>query len=385
MEIDSRAEKLADLVLDYSLGAGPGDRLLVQSDPAFEHYAFLVGDGAKQRGAEVKYDFESHDPAIRRCFLENCESSGWDGELVRRKELASWCNKRILVDCDSNPNYAEGIEDSEVKMGNFSKHVVGPYKDILYRTDKDGMFEVKWNLVGFPYRAGADIAGMTLEDYADFVYSATIGNDWEKMIEDMGKVKQVFDNAEKVRIVVPGLTDLSLSLRDRGGEVCDGRYNMPDGEVCYGPVEDSLNGHIYFQCPTKRAGFGVLEGIRLDFENGVIKDFSAKTNQRALEETLKIPGAKQIGELGIGCNAGIQKITLETLFDEKIGGTIHLALGDSFGQPLDAGGGLNKSDIHWDIICDLRKNLENLAEFPGGEIYVDGKLIQKDGIWKFTA
>ena len=133
-----------------------------------------------------------------------------------------------------------------------------------------------------------------------------------------------------------------------------------------------------------RSGLGVLEGIKFSFENGVVTDFSARKNQRALEETLKIDeGAKRIGEFGIGCNYGIKRPVLETLFDEKIGGTIHLALGKSFyTKPLSEGGGLNHSNIHWDIVCDLRRDETNLEEYPGGEIRVDGKLVQKNGIWK---
>jgi aminopeptidase len=182
---------------------------------------------------------------------------------------------------------------------------------------------------------------------------------------------------------VPKLTDLHLSLKGRGGEICDGKFNMPDGEVCYGPVEDSMNGHIYFQTLTKREGFGILQGIRFEFEDGVIRRYSARQNQKALEEILKIDeGVKKIGELGIGCNYGVQRAILETLFDEKIGGTFHLALGNSLSPDLSNGGGLNKSYIHWDIVCDLRKNSADLGQYPGGEVYVDGRLVQKDGVWK---
>jgi aminopeptidase len=384
MMADARAEKLADLVLDYSISLQRGDSLIIQFDPTYAEYATILGKKAREIGAKVRYDSISLDRKIMRGFIERYASEEWREELERRKEISSWCNARILVDCDSNPDYAAGIENSESRVADFNRKVLGPYKEVLYRPGSNNGYDVKWNIVGFPYEAGADAAGMTMEDYSDFVYAATLGNDWKKMSKDMVRIKEAFDNASDVHIIVPKLTDIHLSLEGRGGEIDDGRVNMPDGEICYGPVENSANGYIYFQCPTKREGSGILQGIRLEFDDGVVTDFSAKQNQKALEETLKIDdGARRVGELGIGCNYGIKRAVLETLFDEKIGGTIHLALGDSFReQPFSNGGGLNKSDIHWDIVCDLRKNEMNAAEYPGGEIYVDGKLVQKCGLWK---
>lgn len=383
MKIDERAAKLADLVLDYSVSLQEGDKLFLQFDPTYLAYANLIGDKARKKGAEVRYDSISFNPRVLRGFMKRFHMSEWEEELQRRNELASWCNTRILIDCDSNPNYADGVQDSEARVTAFNKKVIGPYKEILYRQGSNRGYEVKWNIVGFPCEESAKTAGMNLEEYADFVYSATLGNDWSKMSREMERIKAVFDGAKDVHLLVPGLTDLHLSLDGRGGEICDGRLNMPDGEVCYGPVENSINGHIYFQTPTKREGFGILQGIRLEFEDGVIQRYSANQNQKALEETLKIDeGVKRIGELGIGCNYGVQKAILETLFDEKIGGTFHLALGDSLSPDLSNGGGLNKSDIHWDIVCDLRKNPADFGQYPGGEVYVDGRLVQKDGIWK---
>jgi aminopeptidase len=383
MEKDTRAEKLADLVLDYSVSLQKGDKLFLQFDPMYFSYANLIGDKARKKGAEVRYDSMSLDPRILRGFIKRFDMNEWQEELERRNELANWCNARILVNCESNPNYAEGIQNSEARVSAFNKKVIGPYKEVLYRQGTQRRYEVKWNIVGFPCEESAKTAGMSLEEYVDFVYSAILGNDWGKMSNKMERIKAVFDGAKDVHLLVPGLTDLHLSLDGRGGEICDGRLNMPDGEVCYGPVEDSINGQIYFQIPTKREGFGILQGIKLEFEGGVIQRYSANQNQKALEETLKIDeGVKRIGELGIGCNYGVQRAILETLFDEKIGGTFHLALGDSLSPDLSNGGGLNKSDIHWDIVCDLRQNSKNLSEYPGGEIYVDGELIQKNGHWK---
>ncbi len=381
---DKRAGKLADLVLDYSVEIKPDDRLFIQFDPTYSRYATLIGNKARKKGAEVRYDSMSLDPRVLRGFIERFDMDEWQEELKRKEELASWCNAIIRIYCDSNPDYAKGIKDSEKRIAEFSKKVVGPYKEVLYRPGPHRGYEVKWNVAGFPCKETAEAIGMNLDEYIDFVYSATLDNDWQKMGKEMEKIKEIIDEADDVHILVPGLTDLHLSLKERGGDICDGHVNMPDGEVFYGPVEDSVEGFIYFQCPTKREGLGVLEGIRLEFENGIITKYSAEKNQKALEETLKIDeGAKRVGEFGIGCNYAIKKPILNVLFDEKIGGTIHLALGDSFSeQPLNNGGGLNESKIHWDIVCDLRKNPSDLEKYPGGKIYADGKLVHKDGQWK---
>jgi aminopeptidase len=384
MAEDERAAKLADLVLDYSVELNEGDKLLVQFDPAFSGYAYLIGQKARTRGASVRYDPLSYDPNVQRYLLENFDKYEWKEDLDRRIELANWCNKKILVDTTANPNYALGIEDSEARIAAFSREVIGPYKEVYQRKTPAGEYEVKWNLVGFPYEMGAKTAGMSMDEYTEFVYTATIGNDWREMGKNMTKIKSVIDGAHDVHILVPELTDLHLCLDGRGGKICDGKLNMPDGEVFYAPLEDSANGRVYFSIPAYREGFGVVEGITLQFQAGIVTGYAAKSNQKALEESLNIDdGAKRIGEFGIGCNDGIERPTLEILFDEKIGGTIHLAIGYSYdGFPLSEGGGLNVSKIHWDLICDLRRNPADLAHCPGGEIYVDGKLVQKDGAWK---
>lgn len=382
---DQRAKELAELVLSYSVDLQPKDKLIIQFDPQSSNYAFLIGDRARQIGAEVRYDSMTLDPKILRGLIKRFDFGEWEEELRRRENLASWCSARVLINCFSNENYAKGLKDSKEKVTLFNKKVIGPYKEVLYRPGPNGETEVKWNITAFPYNQGAKKAGMTLKEYSDFVYEATLGCDWTELSKDMEEIKSVFDYAKDVHVLVPGLTDLHLSLEDRGGYISSGTHNMPSGEVFYGPIENSVEGKIYFQIPSKRTGFGIFEGIKLEFENGVIKKYSAEKNQEGLDAILKIDeGIKSVGELGIGCNYGIKRAILETLFDEKIGGTIHLALGRSFDEyPLSRGGGLNKSDIHWDIVCDLRKNLKDLAKFPGGQIYVDGNLVQKDGIWRF--
>jgi aminopeptidase len=208
---------------------------------------------------------------------------------------------------------------------------------------------------------------MTTEQYAQFIFDAVL-LDWDAEAARMRKIADAFDAAEEVRIVGPG-TDLTLSLAGRGGAVDDGHVNMPGGEVFYSPVEDSANGVIEFsEFPAIYFGREV-DGVRFVFENGRIVDATARSGEDFLIDTLDIDdGARRLGELGIGCNPGIQRFMKNVAFDEKIDGTVHLAVGSSYTFT----GGTNKSAIHWDIVKDLRY---------GGALYADGRLVQENGDW----
>jgi aminopeptidase len=192
--------------------------------------------------------------------------------------------------------------------------------------------------------------------------------DWDSEAARMRKIADVFDTADEVRLVGAG-TDLTLSLAGRTGSVDDGHVNMPGGEVFYSPVEDSASGVVTFS-EFPAVYFGVeIENARLVFERGRVVEATASSNEESLVQTLDTDeGARFLGELGIGCNPGIQRYMKNVGFDEKIDGTIHLAVGNSYSFT----GGTNVSSIHWDIVKDLRR---------GGQIYADGRLVQEDGVW----
>jgi aminopeptidase len=208
---------------------------------------------------------------------------------------------------------------------------------------------------------------MSLTEYTDFVYGACL-LDWDAEEERMRGIKERFDGAERVRIVGEE-TDLTLSIAGRDGVVSAGFRNMPDGEVFYSPVEDSAEGVITFsEYPAIYLGSDV-ERARLVFREGRVVESSADAGREFLEQVLRTDdGASRLGELGLGCNPGIQRFTRNVLFDEKIAGTVHLALGGSYTYA----GGKNESAVHWDMVKDLRR---------GGELWVDGELVQRDGRW----
>lgn len=372
MVLDARAKQLSEIVINYSTKIQQDDILLIRGEDAFEGFAKLIGKLANEKGADVIYELNT--PHEQRALIERNNHAELEAESVRLCTIAEEATASVKISAMVDPYYLKGVDPK--KIAEYSSIIVKPLLDRIVGNGKE-FKGTKWNVVGLPCEGVAKEAGMTLPEYADFVYGAT-NIDWSKTRAEMQKVKDIFDNADDVHIYVSGMTDLHISLRGRGGCICDGEYNMPDGEVFYGPVEDSAEGYISFPYPTLRDG-NVVSGIELSYKNGEVTDFRAKENHAYLEAMLELQGVKRIGELGIGCNYGIKIYTQDLLFDEKIGGTIHLAIGDSYKDPLDEGGGLNDAKIHWDLVCDLRKTSNN----PGGKLYVNNKLVQMDGIWLF--
>jgi len=373
MITDERAKKLADLALDYCISLNKNDILLLRAETAFEDFAKLIGKKAEERGAKSLYLFT--DIREEKAMTEKSDEAEMEMKSKKDCVLAEKATASIRLDSEEDPYYLQGVDPK--KISRYSETVKKPLMDRIYGNGKE-FKALKYNILAYPCEAQAKEAGMSLKEYEDFVYNSTL-IDWNKMGEDMKVIKELFDGAEDVHIEVPGMTDLHLSLKGRGGAISDGKRNMPSGEVFYGIVEDSANGYISFPYPALRNG-NLVSGIKLWYKNGEVSSYEVKENREFFEAMLSLDGVKKLGEFGVGCNYGIKKYAKNLLFDEKIGGTIHLAIGQSYiARPLDDGGGLNDAKIHWDLVCDLRKVDSN----PGGMIYVNKKLVQENGIWVF--
>jgi aminopeptidase len=246
-------------------------------------------------------------------------------------------------------------------------------RELLLKSGRDLMQrmasgELPWVGCQFPCQALAQDAEMSLAEFEDFLYGAVL-LDWNAEGERMRRYAERIDGAEEVRIVGPE-TNLRLSLRGRHAKIDAGGANIPGGEFFYSPVENSAEGTIAFTEFPAVLGSRELTGIRFRFEAGRIVEASAERHEDFLLNLLDTDeGARRLGELGIGCNPGITRFMRNTLFDEKIDGTVHLAIGQGFPEL----GGTNESAIHEDIVKDLRS---------GGELWVDGELVQKDGAWR---
>mgnify|MGYP001816549441 FL=1 len=231
--------------------------------------------------------------------------------------------------------------------------------------------ELKWSGTAYPTHAFAQDAEMSLREFEDFVYGAALVHEpdpiaaWKAVSKEQQKLVDWLEGKGQVRLLGPD-TDLTLSIKGRSWVNCDGHENFPDGEIFTGPIEDSVNGHVRFSYPACEGGREV-EDVRLWFENGKAVKATAAKNENFLITMLDTDeGARFLGEFAFGTNQGVQRFTKNILFDEKIGGTVHMAVGTGFPET----GSLNRSAIHWDMICDLRQ---------GGEVWVDGELFAKDG------
>ncbi len=234
--------------------------------------------------------------------------------------------------------------------------------------------KTNWVTTRFPTDGMAQKAGMSTQDYEEMVFDSVVEADYDQMKERNQEIKNIMDEAHKVHIKSKN-TDLKFSLKGREGVSAHGENNLPDGEVFYAPVRDSVNGHIEFTYPGVYGG-NEVSGIKLWFEDGEIVDFEASENQKFLERMIETDdGSKYIGEFGIGTNKEIDQYTKETIFDEKIGGTIHFAIGSAYDRCVPEDEEKNDSTIHWDIVKDLR------AKKDGGKIIADGEVVQEDGRW----
>jgi len=359
--VDPRVEQYARLLLDRSLGVQPGWQVMVVATPLARP---LVEELVRQIGRKGAW------PLVRLSWVDQEHvpfDTVWATEapeelLPRMAPIEA--RTREEIDAWLAVVGSENTRGGSLLSPPRRQELRGAYAPFLRRRFNRGF---PWVSCLYPTQALAQEAGMPLADYTDFVYGACL-RDWEAEGERMRRYAARFDAGDSVRIVGAG-TDLTLSLGGREGLVDDAHYNMPGGEFFYSPVEDSAEGVVEFsEFPAVYQG-AICEGVRLRFDGGTVVDASARLNEDLLIAALDTDaGARRLGELGIGCNPGIQRHTRNTLFDEKMDGTIHLALGAGVGFV----GGLNESAVHWDMVKDLRRS---------GRIEIDGEVVQDNGAW----
>jgi aminopeptidase len=355
--LDPRVTEYARLIVERSLDVQPGWQVLIRTQPGAQPLIDELTRLIARRGAY---------PLLRMNFTLFPSDEVWASEAPL--ELVGEIAPIDLFACDhmdaritvEAPDNTRGAAELSAERRALVKRAQGPF----YRRTIGG--EIPWVGCRFPTNALAQEAGLTLSAFEDFVYGACL-RDWDAEGEAMNRLLARFDAADEVRIV-GAETDLRLSLRGRTGKVDDGRVNLPGGEFFFSPNEDSAEGTILFDVPTDLDGAPV-SGIRLVFRKGRVEEASAEQGEAELIAALDLDeGARFIGELGIGCNAGITQPMRSILYDEKMAGTVHLAVGASYPEV----GGTNVSSLHWDLIKDLR------AE---GRLELDGEVVQENGAW----
>lgn len=353
--MDPRIKKLASILVNHSIKIKKDDIIEVNCGPEAKE---LVNEVAKL--ILLKGGF----PRIS-CGVEGLSYTYFKYANARQlsavPELRIYEAKKIAgtisIGSEYNTKELSSINPEKMVMRRKATKLIS---DIILKKNN-------WVICQFPTHALAQDAEMSLGEFEEFVYKSCI-YDWNKEEKRQEKLKKILDKGSEVHII-GNKTDLKFSIKGRTGNKCYGTRNMPDGEVFVAPVETSTEGYILYDYPVCVYG-KEIDQIHLEFKKGKVVKATASKNQEFLRKMIKLdPGACMLGEFGIGTNFNIKKFIKNILFDEKIGGTIHLALGMAYKE----GGGKNKSALHWDMIKDLRK---------GGAVYIDGKCIQKNG--KFT-
>jgi len=350
---DQRLGKFADVLLEHSLGVNEGENVVIRAGylakPLIDEFYRRVID----KGANAFVHVLS-DPQ-RKYFMENASPKQLENANTIYEGIYEKADAVLVIEAPENTKHLSNVPPK--KNMEYNKALSPVLKKIMGK---------RWVLTNYPVEAFAQDADMSLEEYEDFLFDAVLV-DYEKMDRDMDRILNIFDEADTVRLVGSD-TDLTFSIKGRKGIKCSGQNNVPDGEVYYSPVTNSAKGHIYYEFPAIRYG-NQVDGVRLEFKDGKIISARSASNEKFLNQMLDTDeGARYLGEFGIGLNYGIKKFIKNILFDEKIGGTIHLAAGNAY----EDSGGDNVSVLHWDMIKELR---------TFGEIYADGRLVQKNGIY----
>jgi len=361
---DSRVEALAQILVRYSTKVQKGDVCVIQGTTTGEPLIQAVYEEILRAGGLPVMQLTTEQS--QAAFFELATDDQLDWVAPPAEWTAEQSDVRIVVMADANPRALSGADPAKQARAQRARRKL---METSMQRSADG--EHRWSLTLFPTHAYAGEAGMSLSAYEDFYYGACLATDadpvtaWQRQSDEVLRLADWIEGREEVHITAPG-TDITLGVAGRRWVPCVGTHNMPDGEFFTGPVEDSVNGEIAFSFPATYGGREV-SGVRLRFENGRVVDASAERGEDFLIEMLDTDdGARTLGELGIGTNYGITTGTKEILLDEKIGGTVHMAIGASYPET----GAVNGSAVHWDMVCDLRQ---------GGAIVVDGIELQRDG------
>jgi aminopeptidase len=361
---DQRVEALAQILVRYSTKVQKGETVFIRGASSAEPLLLAIYEEVLRSGANPIVNMAPEEAAASFYRLASDEQLDWTPPTT--EWIYENADVAISVISDDNTRALSNVDPAKQAR---SQQARKRLSDTMMSRAAEG--SLRWALTAFPTHGLAGEAGLSLTEYEDFYYKACLATDpdpvtaWARASEETQRLTEWIQGKEEIHITGPG-TDVRLNVAGRTWIPSVGLRNMPDGELFTGPVEDSVEGEVAFSFPAVYGGREVA-GVKFRFEGGKVVDASAEQGQDFLLEMLDTDaGARRLGELGIGTNYGIATGTREILLDEKIGGTIHMAIGKAYPQS----GGVNDSAVHWDMVCDLRR---------GGRITVDGHAFQVDG------
>lgn len=372
---DPRVDQFARLLVEYSAGIQPGDRVLIEAETAAEPLVRALFERILEAGGHphmlLSLEGMTTMTGLDSTFIKHASEAQLDYEPTFMKLAYEQFESRIRIHSSSNTKVLASSDPAR------SQRRSEATRDVLrsqFERGRRGDF--RWVTTLYPTEAYAQGADMSLAEYADFVWQANhivVGESavdhWRAVEREQAKAVDALEGADHVHVQGPNC-DIHLSVKGRKFINSCGHHNMPDGEIYTGPVEDSANGWVRFTYPSLYQGRSV-SGVELKFEDGRVTEATADKGESFLKSSLETdPGARYLGEFAIGTNFGIDHFTGNILFDEKIGGSFHMALGAGYPET----GSSNESAIHWDMICDLQRD---------SEIKVDGSLFYQDGKFVF--
>jgi len=356
--MDPRIREHAETIVDHSVDIQEGDRVVIQLPSEAEDLAVALHELCGERGASPIWI--AHSQRASRAYLRN---GGTEYETPDHQQ-ALYEETDAFIIARGGANVTETSD-------------VPPENNAAYRRAvkpvQEERLSKRWCLTQFPTSGHAQLAGMSTEAYQNFVWDA-VSLDWDAQREFQAEMVDRLDGADEVRIVAGDETDLTFSIA--GNETLNdyGEKNLPGGEVFTAPVADSVEGSVYFDIPLYRQGREIKD-VRLTFEDGEVVDHSAAVGEDLLTEILDTDdGARRIGEFGVGMNRAIDQVTYNMLFDEKIGDTIHLAVGSAYKETVGEDNERNESAEHVDMIVDMSQD---------SKIELDGEVVQQDGTFVF--
>jgi aminopeptidase len=355
--LDPRIDKLAKMLIRYSCALKRGEKILIEAIDVPNAFSAALIRHATAVGGHPLVMLKSNE--INRALMLEGKADQWN--LIAKVERLQMQNVQCYIGARGSGNVSE-LSDVPADKQKLYESTVWEKVHRQVRIAK-----TRWCVLRWPHPSMAQMAEMSTEAFEDFYFNVCT-LDYAKMSRAMQPLKKLMERTDRVRLKGPGETDLSFSIKNIPALCCDGRVNIPDGEVFTAPLRDSVNGVIKFNCPTIYRGT-TFNDIRLEFRSGKIVEASSTDTDKLNEVLDTDAGARYVGEFAIGFNPYCVKPMKDILFDEKIAGSIHFTPGACYD---DASNG-NKSKIHWDLV------MRQTPEVGGGEVWFDGKLIRKNG------
>jgi aminopeptidase len=355
--MDPRIREHAETIVEHSVDLQGGENVVVSAPAVAEDLVVALHEAIGDRDGRPVTLLDS-ERASRAYLLAGEEFDTPEHELA----LVEACDVHVSIRANGNVT----------ETGDVPPETQADYRQ-AHRPVLDERLSKTWCLTQFPAPANAQLAEMSTEAYENFVYDA-INKDWAAQREHQAQMVEILDPADEVRIKSGDGTDVRMSVDGMITKNDDAEHNLPGGEVFTAPVPDSVEGHVHFDMPLIAQGREV-EDVRLSFEEGEVVEFSAGKNEEVLAAVLDTDeGASRLGELGIGMNRDIDRFTYNMLFDEKMGDTVHMALGRAYDDTVGEGREQNDSAVHMDMIVDMSED---------SRIEVDGEVVQRDGRFRF--